>query len=96
MNITIVGLNLNFAVVWEDWNKNVDKFEYSPAVHFKVDGFEWGGVVNFKVVNKESNRKDKFRMPKKAKKQAKIAKSSDSDEGDDLKMFWIVIWIRTR
>ena len=57
------------------------------VVNFKVNGFECGCVVNFKVVNNESKRKDKFRMPKKAKKQAKIAKSSDSDEEDDLKMF---------
>ena len=85
VNITIVGLNLNFAVVWEDWNKNID----SHVVNFKVDGFECGCVVNYKVVNKESKRKNKFKMPKKAK-------SSDSDEEDDLKMFWIVIWIRTR
>ena len=80
----------------EDWNKNVDKFEYSLVVNFKVDGFECGCVVNFKVVNKESKRKNKFKMPKKAKKHGKIAESSESDEGDDLKMFWIAIWIRTR
>ena len=43
--------------------------------------------MNFKVVNKEIKRKSKFKMPKKAKKQGKIAKSSDSDEEDDLKMF---------
>ena len=44
-------------------------------------------LVNFKVVNKESKRKNKFKMPKKAKKQGKVAKSSENDEEDDLKMF---------
>ena len=53
---------------------------YSPVVNFKVDGFKCGCVVNFKVVNHESKRKIKFKMPKKAK-------SSDIDEEDDLKMF---------
>ena len=74
-------------VVSYDWNKIVDKFEYSPVINFKDDGFECGCVVNFKIVNKESKRKNKFKMPKKAKKQAKNAESSDSDEIDDLKMF---------
>ena len=44
-------------------------------------------VVNFKVANKESKRKNKFKVPKKAKKHGKIAKSCESDEEDDLKMF---------
>ena len=56
-------------------------------VNFKVDGFKCGCVVNFKVVSHESKRKNKFKMPKKAKKHGKIAKSSESDEEDDLKMF---------
>ena len=38
-----------------DWNKNVDKFEYSLVVNFKVDGFECGCVVNFKVTAKTNS-----------------------------------------
>ena len=31
-------------------------------------------IVNFKIANKESKRKNKFNMPKKAKKQGKSLK----------------------